>query len=254
MTRAGETARTIGLPIATALLFCIAWQIAVTKGYVPALYLPAPVDIGRKIALSFPELLKNGVVSGLEALLAFIVATVTGFTAALVLTYSPLLRDAFYPLIVGFQLVPKVAFAPLFILWLGTDSLSRIAFASFLSFFPVLVSSMTGLQNADPNAVRLCRSLTASEWQTFLSVRIPFSLPFFFSAAKIAATLAVTGIVVAEFITANIGLGFLIITAGSRLETLTVFAAILMLCAIGLLLYAAVALLERAGRRWFRGA
>ena len=192
--------------------------------------------------------------SGGEAVVAFVVATLAGFAGALVLTYSPLLRDTFYPVIVAFQLIPKVALAPLFIVWLGTDSLSRVAFATFLSFFPVLISTMTGLQNADPNAVRLCHSLTASEWQTFISVRIPFSLPFFFSSAKVAATLAMTGIVVAEFITANAGLGFMIVRAGTRLETLTVFAAILMLCFIGLLLYAAVALLEQAGRRWFKGS
>jgi NitT/TauT family transport system permease protein len=165
-----------------------------------------------------------------------------------------LLRDSFYPPIVGFQLIPKVALAPLFIVWLGTESASRIAFATFLSFFPVLISTLTGLQNADPTAVRLCRSLTASDWQTFVSVRIPFSLPYFFSATKVAATLAVTGIVVAEFITANAGLGFLILSSGPRMETLTIFAAIFMLCIVGLSLYGTVALLERAGRRWFTGA
>jgi NitT/TauT family transport system permease protein len=254
MRRTENIVSTVGLPIATALVFCILWQWAVTSGRVPAIYLPAPLDVGHKFFTSLPELLRHAAISGREAVMAFLWATTAGFVGAAALAYSPILRDIFYPIIVGFQLIPKVALAPLFIVWLGTESLSRVAFASFLSFFPVLISTMTGLQNADPNTVRLCRSLTASEWQTFISVRIPFSLPFFFSATKVAATLAVTGIVVAEFITANAGLGFLILSAAPRMETLTIFASILMLCIIGLLLYGAVALLERAGRRWFKGA
>jgi NitT/TauT family transport system permease protein len=254
MTRTDALLREIGLPVATALAFCMLWQYLVTSGRVPALYLPPPLDIVQKMGASLPELIVNGAISGGEALLAFLIATTVGFVGGLMLAYSSLLRDTLYPFIVGFQLIPKVALAPLFIVWLGTDSLSRLAFASFLSFFPVLISTMTGLQNADPNAVRLCRSLTASEWQSFLAVRIPFALPYIFSAAKVAATLAMTGIVVAEFITANAGLGFLILTAGPRMDTLTIFAAIAMLCIIGLLLYGAVAWIEHGVRRWFRGA
>jgi NitT/TauT family transport system permease protein len=254
MTRAEELAREIGLPLATAFAFCVLWHYAVVSGRIPALYLPAPLDVAGKMMVSLAELIRHGAISGGEALLSFLIATTMGFIGGLMLAYSPLLRDTLYPFIVGFQLVPKVALAPLFVVWLGTGSLSRLAFASFLSFFPVLISTMTGLQNADPNAVRLCRSLTASEWQSFVAVRIPFALPYFFSATKVAATLAMTGIVVAEFITANAGLGFLILSARPRMDTLTIFAAIVMLCIIGLLLYDAVAWIEHGVRRWFRGA
>ncbi len=254
MKTAPNIARVLGLPIATGITMCVVWHVAVTSGGVPQYLLPAPTEVARKLITSLPELLGHAAISGLEAVASFLLATALGFAGAVALVYAPLLREIFYPSIVGFQLIPKVALAPLFIVWLGTDSVSRIAFATFLSFFPVLISTMTGLQNADPNAVRLSRSLTASEWQTFVSVRIPFSLPYFFSATKVAATLAVTGIVVAEFITANAGLGFLILSSTPRMETLTIFAAILMLCFVGLLLYGAVSLLERAGRRWFKGA
>jgi len=254
MKGTAQVAQIVGLPIATAIALCIIWQVVVTTGGVPEYFLPAPSHVGQKLTTSMPELLGHTAISGLEAVAAFLLATLLGFFAAAVLNYSPLLRDVLYPGIVGFQLIPKVALAPLFVVWLGTDSLSRISFATFLSFFPVLISTLTGLQNADPNAVRLCRSLTASDWQIFVSVRVPFSLPFFFSATKVAATLAVTGIVVAEFITANAGLGFLILSSGPTMETPTIFAAIFMLCIVGLSLYGAVALLERAGRRWFTGA
>jgi len=249
-----NTAGSVGLPIATALLFCIVWQIAVSSGSIPQYLLPAPSAVAVKIGSSFSDLLTHTAISGMEALAAFLLATTAGFVVAVLLAYSPLLRDTFYPIIVAFQLIPKVALAPLFIVWLGTDSVSRVAFATFLSFFPVLISTLTGLQNAEPNAVRLCRSLSATEWQTFVSVRIPFTLPYFFSAMKVAATLSVTGIIVAEFITANAGLGFLILQASPRMETLTIFAAIFMLCGVGLGLYGLVGLLEQAGRRWFKGA
>jgi NitT/TauT family transport system permease protein len=249
-----STVSRFGLPVLTAFVFCVLWQVAVSTGRVPVYDLPAPLAVGHKLSGSLGEFLHHGAITGGEALIAFLIATAAGFLGALLLAYSGLLRDMVYPLIVGFQLIPKVALAPLFVVWLGTDSLARISFASFLSFFPVLVSTMTGLQNADPNAVRLCRSLTASEWQSFISVRIPFALPYFFSATKVAATLAVTGIIVAEFITANAGLGFLIVSAGPRMDTLTVFAAIVMLCLVGLLLYGAVAWIEHLARRWFRGA
>ena len=206
--RPPQLSRTVGLPIATAVMLCVLWQIIVTANGIPEYILPAPFDVGRTLLASLPNLLAHASISGTEAVAAFLLATLLGFVAAAVLTYSPLLRDIFYPAIVGFQLIPKVALAPLFIVWLGTELASRITFATFLSFFPVLISTLTGLQNADPTAVRLCRSLTASDWQTLVSVRIPFSLPYFLSATKVAATLAVTGIVVAEFITANAGLGF----------------------------------------------
>lgn len=254
MTEQASTFGRVALPLTTALAFCVLWQFAVTAGHVPAYYLPAPLAVGHKLGGSIRELLQNGAVSGGEALVAFLVATAAGFIGGLTLAYSSLLRDTFYPIIVGFQLIPKVALAPLFIVWLGTDSLSRVSFASFLCFFPVLISTMTGLQNADPDAVRLSRSLTSSEWQTFMAVRIPYALPYFFNGTKVAATLAMTGIVVAEFITANAGLGFLIVAAGPQMDTLTVFAAIVMLCIIGLLLYGAVAWVEHGVRRWFRGA
>jgi NitT/TauT family transport system permease protein len=254
MRRADAAMTAVGLPIVTALALGLAWQLAVTSGGIPEYVLPAPSHVLGKLFASLPELLSHAAISGGEAVMAFLCATLLGFVAAMALSYSPLLRDVLYPAIVGFQLIPKVALAPLFIVWLGTDAPSRISFAAFLSFFPVLISTLTGLQNADPNAMRLCRSLTASEWQTFVSVRIPFSLPYFFSATKVAVTLAVTGIVVAEFITANAGLGFLILSSGPRMDMLTIFSAILMLCFVGLLLYGAVSLLERAGRRWFKGA
>lgn len=245
--------RAIVLPLATAVGFCMAWQALTVWTRIPAVILPPPTGIAHDFVVSLPELARHGLVSGAEAFLAFLIATLAGALGAALMVASPLLRDTLYPTVVMFQLIPKVALAPLFIVWLGTDTTARVAFAVFLSFFPVLVSTMVGLQNADPNAVRLCRSLSAGELQIFRAIRVPSALPYLFSGLKVAVTMAVTGIIVAEFISAQSGLGYLILHLSSRMETMRIFAAILMLCIIGLGLYGLVALAETMARRWYRG-
>jgi NitT/TauT family transport system permease protein len=249
-----DTIRAVTLPILTAILLLATWQGMTIWTSIPRTILPAPIDISREFAVSLPELLRHGMVSGIEATLSCVIATMAGVIGAVLIVQSRLLRDMLYPAIVMFQLIPKVALAPLFIVWLGTDSTARIAFAVFLSFFPVLVATELGLQSVDGNAVRLCRSLNATEWQIFRSIRVPSALPFFFSGLKVAVTMAVTGIIVAEFISAQSGLGFLILQLASRVETMKMFAAIAMLCLIGLSLYGAVELGERRVRRWYRGS
>jgi len=130
-------------------------------------------------------------------------------------------------------------------MWLGIGSESRLAFSVFISIFPIIIATTAGLSAADPNAVRLCRSLTASEWQIFTSVRFPSALPYIFSGMKIGITLAIIGVIIGEFITSQRGLGYLIIFATSRADTVVAMAAIVVLCASGLLLYGAVALAEK---------
>ena len=167
------------------------------------------------------------------------------------ITYSPLLRDMLYPNLVVFQLIPKVALAPLFVVWLGISSESRVAFAPFVSFFPVVVSAAVGFSSTEASALRLCRSLTASEWQSFVMVRFPFALPAIFSGMKIAMTMAIIGVIIGEFITAQAGLGYLIIFATARADTEISMAAIVVLCICGLLLYGLVALAESIANRFY---
>jgi len=162
-------------------------------------------------------------------------------------------REALYPNIVMFQLIPKIALAPLFIVWLGVGSRSCIVVAIFIAFFPVVVSTATGLVSAKPEVLQLCRSLTASEWQTFRLARFPYAMPFVFAGMKVGVTMAMIGVIVGEFITAQAGLGYIIMFASSAGETATVLAAIVLLCAIGLALFGLVALGEMAVRRWFGG-
>jgi NitT/TauT family transport system permease protein len=242
-------ARPVILPAAAAALVLIAWQIVVTRFQVPAVVLPAPSEIAVELWRLFPLLTRHALPTTLDTLIAFALATGLGIGIAVVLTYSRLLRDMLYPNLVLFQLVPKVALAPLFVVWLGIGTQSQIAFAAFSSFFPVAISAALGFANIEGSALRLCRSLTASEWQSFAMVRFPFALPAIFSGMKIAMTMAVIGVIIGEFISAKAGLGFYIMYAGSRMETAAVFAALVVLCAIGVALFGAVALAERLVRR-----
>ncbi|MFI4934148.1 MAG: ABC transporter permease, partial [Caulobacterales bacterium] len=154
-----------------------------------------------------------------------------------------------YPNLVVFQLIPKIALAPLFVVWLGISSESRVTFATFVSFFPVVISAAVGFAGTDASTLRLCRSLTASEWQSFAMVRFPFALPAIFSGMKIAMTMAIIGVIIGEFISAKAGLGFYILYASSRMETAVVLAGLLVHSVIGVGLFGAVALAELLVRR-----
>jgi NitT/TauT family transport system permease protein len=136
-------------------------------------------------------------------------------------------------------------------MWLGIEWQSRLAIAVFIAFFPIVISTWSGLISTDPSLLRMCRSLGANEWQTFKRVRLPSSLPFVFNGMKISMTFAIIGVIVGEFITSQRGLGYIILFAGSRLETTTVMAALLVLCAVGLVLYGLVALAEQLIMRKF---
>ncbi|MBV9825163.1 MAG: ABC transporter permease [Alphaproteobacteria bacterium] len=244
--------RPVLLPLATAASFLLAWQIAVVALHIPEVVLPSPIEIAVALWQVMPALLINALPTTLDTLVAFVVATLLGVGCAIVLTYSPLLRDILYPNLIAFQLVPKVALAPLFVVWLGIGSSSHIAFAAFVSFFPIVISAAVGFTSADASAMRLCRSLTATEWQCFTMVRFPYALPAIFSGMKIAMTMATIGVIIAEFISSKAGLGFYILNAGSRMETADVFAALFMLCAVGVALFGGVVLAGKAIRRRYR--
>jgi NitT/TauT family transport system permease protein len=239
--------RPVILPVATAAAVLLLWQIAVMALRVPAVILPSPTEIAYDLWRGWPVLLYHALPTTLDSLMAFCMAT--ALVVGIAITYSPLLRDMLYPNLVLFQLIPKIALAPLFVVWLGISSESRVAFAAFVSFFPIVISAALGFASTEATTLRLCRSLTASEWQSFVMVRFPFALPAIFSGMKIAMTMAIIGVIIGEFISAKAGLGFYILYASSRMETGIIFAALFVLCVIGVGLFGAVALAEMLVRR-----
>jgi NitT/TauT family transport system permease protein len=248
-----ETAWAIGLPVALGIAVLVAWQVAVRLAHVPPVILPAPTNIAHDLIASLGDLAPHARATGLESLFAFLLSVAFGLVAAMLLSAFPLLFEAVYPNLVLFQILPKIALAPLFVFWLGIGSPSRLTYSVFISFFPVALATMVGLSRTDANALRLCKSLGATRWQTFFAVQVPFSLPYFFSGVKMAATMSVIGIVIGEFISAREGLGYYIMLAQSRGETGRIFAALLVLCAIGLAIYGITIWAEHLLKKSWRG-
>jgi NitT/TauT family transport system permease protein len=238
------------LPIAFAAALLLLWEMVVVIGGYPKVILPGPSDIFAALVADFPEICRQAVPTVRDTLAGFALAALLGVAMAALLTFSRLLKQAIYPLIIVIQLVPKIAWTPLFIVWAGIGWQSRLTIATFIAFFPIFISMMVGLESTDGSLVRLCRALTASPWRIFCLVRLPASMPYLFAGLKIAITLAVIGVIVAEFISSSEGLGFFILKSAALLRTDLILAAIVVLCVVGLACYGALHGGEIAVRRW----
>ena len=245
--------RRVLLPVGFALLVVAVWELACRYGDISPVLLAPPSAVWQVLSTNYEILLEQAIPTTIETIAGFLLATALGVVLGVAITISARVREALYPHIVLFQLIPKIALAPLFIVWLGIGSPSRLTFAVFIAFFPIVVSTAAGLISAKPEALRLCRSLTASEAQIFRMVRFPFAVPYIFAGMKIGSTMAMIGVIVGEFITAQAGLGYIIMFGSSAAETALVLAAIVLLCVIGLVLYGAVALAELMMKRWYGG-
>jgi NitT/TauT family transport system permease protein len=245
--------RGVLLPVGFAVLATAGWEVFCRTTRISPVLLPPPSAVWRVLRDNYPILFDQAVPTTIETLLSFALATVLGVGLAVAITFSAWVREALYPNIVMFQLIPKIALAPLFIIWLGVGGVSCTTVAVFIAFFPIVVSTATGLVSAKPEIMQLCRSLTASEWQIFRMARFPYAMPYVFAGMKVGVTMAMIGVIVGEFITAQQGLGYIIMFASSAGETATVLAAIVLLCGIGLVLFGAVAAGEVALKRWYGG-
>lgn len=251
LSRRGAGSRKILLPVLFFIAMIGTWELVCNVLKIRPVDLPPPSLVLKQLLIAWPQLWRHAIPTTLEALGGFLIATTGGVILATVLAYSRVLRETVYPSIVFFQLIPKIALAPLFIAWLGIGTSSRLSITVFVCFFPVIIATLSGLQQAPPDMLRLCRAFTATSWQTFVNVRFPFAMPFIFSGMKIAMTFAIIGVIVGEFITAQRGLGYIILFAAGQAETPLVFAALLVLCVVGLALFGLVALAERAVHKIF---
>ena len=249
--RYGVPLRRVMLPIAFAIGFLLLWEYALRIFPISRTILVPPSAIWITLRDGFPILFPHAESTTIETIEGFALAAISGILLGTAITQSRRVRQALYPNIIFFQLIPKIALAPLFIVWLGVGTPSRLAFAVFLSFFPIAVSTASGLVATSSASLRLCKSLRASRWQTFASVRFPFAIPHIFAGLKVGITMSMIGIIVGEFVTAQVGLGYIIMFASSAAETALVFAALALLCVIGLALYGCVVLAEAVAQRWY---
>jgi len=236
-------------PLLTAASVFVVWELSVRLLHVREALLPAPTRIAMLFASAEASLIFQHTLPTLwQAVSGFGTAIVLAVLTAGAITYSRVLNEAIYPYLIGLQVVPKMALAPIFVLWLGIGFASRFVFATFVCFFPIVIALTTGLRGTRPEAVLLARSVGASRIQILCHIRFPFALPYFFTGTKIAATMSLIGVVIGEFITSDKGLGFLILYAGSRSNTPLMMAAIVVLCLAGLAIYSAVVLAEHLTR------
>ena len=235
--------------IALIVIFGV-WEGFVRISGIRSYLLPTPSAVAVETVNSFSLLLENTWITLFESLAGFAIAAVVGVSLAILLVYVPLLRGVVMPYLVAFNAVPKVAFAPLLIIWLGLGVQSKIALSFMIAFFPIVVNTATGMYEIEPNLINLARLMKAKKRQQFIKIRIPHSLPAMFDGFKIALPIAIIGAIVAEFVASREGLGHLIVAAGVQLNTELVFAAILVIAVGSMVLYALLAWVETRVLRW----
>jgi len=236
--------RSVITPFVGILVFLAVWEAGVALYRMPAYLLPAPSVILETFVTELPRLAYHGWVTAYEMLLGYALAVAVAVPLAIAITSSQRFDSFVMPTLLFFQVVPKVAVAPLFLVWFGVGALPKILVAFLISFFPIVIDAAVGLRSMSGEMADLARSMGASRMQVFARFRLPTSLPYLFSGLKVAATLAVAGAVVGEFVGADKGLGYLLLVTNSNMETALMFATIVALTIIGLAFFYAVELLE----------
>ncbi len=240
------------LPAAFLLLLIVLWEIVAAIGDVPQYILPAPTAIAERLVRSWDTLWEATLITAGEVLAGFVIGVVLGIALAIPIAYSRIVRNTLYPLIVASQAVPKIAIAPLLVLWLGFDIWPKIAVTALMVFFPVTVTAAEGFSSVDRNLLDLLRSVSATPAQIFFRIRFPHALPHIFSGLKVGITLAVVGAVVGEWVGADAGLGYLLTYANTLLDSTLLFAALFLLIVLGVVLFVIVDAAERLLLPWHR--
>lgn len=247
-----ELIQSIGLPILTFLLALIIWQFLVIRLEVPEYIMPPPSDFLQRLVESRELLVEHLQRTATEVVLGFVSASLISIPLGYLIASIKLVERTFYPLVIFLQLTPKIAIAPLFIVWFGFGLFPKVLITFLLCFFPILVASMSGFKSIDERVLYLTRSMGASPWQTFRYIRIPAALPFIFSGLRVAIVFASTGAIVGEFVGANRGLGYLLLRGTSYLDTTLIFAVLIVLALMGLTFSFLVQGLEQVIMPWSR--
>jgi NitT/TauT family transport system permease protein len=238
------------LPVAFIIVLLVIWEIVARLGSVPEYILPAPTAIGARVVRSWGTLWDAALITTGEVLFGFVIGVVLGIALAIPIAYSRMVRNTLYPLIVASQAVPKIAIAPLLVLWLGFGVWPKIAVTALMVFFPVTVTAAEGFSSVDRNLLDLLRSVNATPAQIFFRIRFPHALPHIFSGLKVGITLAVVGAVVGEWVGADSGLGYLLTYANTLLDSTLLFAALFLLIVLGVILFVVVDVAERVLLPW----
>ena len=234
------------------VIFIALWENLVNLLEVNEIILPTPSRIGEALVVQLQTSIfwSNLWVTSQEALLGFLFATIFAIIAGTFISQIRIVDKTFMPYLVGFQAIPKVALAPIFLIWFGLGQTSKIVLAATIAFFPILINIIEGLKSADNDQIRMLRVFGASRSQIFFKVQVPCALPFFFAGLDVGILLAILGAVVGEFLGSQAGLGNMVLNAQFNFETPTMFAILLVLSAMGIIAHIIVKAFQRKFAFW----
>ncbi len=243
-------AASIILPAVTITLSIVLWQVGVRLFNIPRFILPAPTEILAAMNQWSPVIMRHSLITVSSTLLAFTLALLGGVLLGSIIGSSRLAYLSLYPLLVGFNTIPKVALVPLLAIWFGLGMIPAVITAFLLAFFPIAVNVAVGLETVEAEMRDVLRSLGASAWEIFIKVGLPHSMPYLFASLKVSISSAFVGSVISETVASNGGLGFLIVSASSSFDVPLAFAGLIALGIMGILLYTFFAALERYVLAW----
>ena len=238
------------VPLLATIGLFVAWEGACRLFQIPGYLVPSPVDIWNETMAIGPTVAGHTMATFKTVMLGFVVSILISLPLSVILTASPAIAAAVYPFLVWTQSIPKVALAPILVVLLGTNELPRIVITVLVAFFPLVISIATGLLSVPPELIELSRACRASKLSELLRIRLPYAIPFIFAGLKVAISLAVVGAVVAEFVNADAGLGFLIQTSTAFFKVPVAFGALIILSVMGVVLFQIVVVAERVFFPW----
>ena len=236
--------------VASFLLIVILWDLAVRVFRLPVYLVPSPLDVVRELTAQWRPLGFHSLWTTLAVLIGFIAAALFAVPLAMLIVVSRVLERLLYPPMVATQSIPKIALAPLFVVWFGFGVSPKVAVAFLIAFFPIVIDTIVGLRSIDPAMLQLARSMGAPPARIFLKLRLPHALPMVFGGLKVASTLAVVGALTGEFIGSDKGLGYVLVQASGNLNTPLLFATLVVLSVLAMLFFYAVEALERLLIPW----
>jgi NitT/TauT family transport system permease protein len=226
------------------------WQVASTSFGIREYILPSPASVARALVSGEIPWLAHSWTTALEIVGAFVLAGAAGVLLGVAIAWSPVLANALVPFLVFVNTLPKVAVAPLFLLWLGYGMFPNMLIGALIGFFPVVINTAVGLTQVDPEMLDLGRVFNAPKWKVFAKIRVPNAYPYILSALRVTASATVVGVIVGEFVASQRGLGYVIITTQGSMNTPVAFAALAWISVVGLAVYGAVVLAARWIAPW----
>ncbi|HEY6982296.1 ABC transporter permease [Reyranella sp.] len=253
MTRLNAIGRQYTPTIALFVALLLIWQLAASFSGIREYLLPSPISVWDALWTGEISWSQHLWVTTWEIVGAFLMAAGVGVALGVAIAWSPLLANALVPFLVFVNTLPKVAVAPLFLIWMGYGIFPNMLMGALIGFFPVVINTAVGLSQVEADMLDLGRVFNAPKWKIFAKIRIPNALPYILSALKITATAAVVGAIVGEFVASQKGLGYVIVTTQSSMNTSVAFASLIWISVVGLVLYGIVVLLGHLWAPWAEG-